>query len=436
MLASFSLKALFRTGVVFITLALLIVGGGSLYFLHQSIDISDELIEDSLSETRMVVTLQLAMSQAAMPPNDHIIHANPAEQENYRALVARVGQQFSQLAASESLLPQQREILAAARREWREARTLGDAIMALQDPKGDSRAAGMMEQFDSHVEKAVHEMETINELVRQETVERDEALHRLRLTASTFIITLFLLGLAVASVGSMALARALFPSLRTLAEGMRRFSRGNLDTRIETPMPAEFQQLGEGFNTMAGRLQALHDRLESESIRDSMTGCYNHRKFINDFHFEMGRTRRYQHPLTLLMLDIDHFKTVNDTHGHPAGDEVLRVLTREISGHLRETDALYRYGGEEFAILLTETDGPGARLVAERLRALIEKMTVRISDDTSLSITVSIGIAYYPDDAGDEDSLLKVTDQALYRAKTNGRNRVCHGQDICTPQLT
>ncbi len=127
----------------------------------------------------------------------------------------------------------------------------------------------------------------------------------------------------------------------------------------------------------------------------------------------------------LLMLDLDHFKAVNDTHGHPAGDEVLKAASGAIREAIRLTDGAYRYGGEEFSVLLPGADAAQARSTAERVRAAIERSEARLPDGTTLRVTASIGIAVCPDDGTIARDLVSAADQALYGAKRLGRNRVC-----------
>ncbi len=176
------------------------------------------------------------------------------------------------------------------------------------------------------------------------------------------------------------------------------------------------------------RQRKLTRVLELQAHTDALTGLANRRRFIEIAEAELVRSRRYDAPLSLLMLDIDHFKEVNDAHGHRAGDRVLQQLARTCLEVLRNVDVVGRVGGEEFAILLPETAMPGAVDVAERLREAVEMAKVAREEGVPLRITVSIGVATL---AGLEnlDTLMSQADYALYDAKHRGRNRVrAHGQ--------
>jgi diguanylate cyclase (GGDEF)-like protein len=163
-----------------------------------------------------------------------------------------------------------------------------------------------------------------------------------------------------------------------------------------------------------------------QSIRDSLTGAYNHRHFQEVLQRELGRAERVGRPLTVLMLDIDDFKSINDRFGHPVGDAVLQGIVAEIRGEVRgDMDLLARYGGDEFALVLPETPAAEAVLVAERVRRRIDERLFRMPESGQvLRATVSIGLATYPDDAPEKRDLVEKADAALYRAKHGGKNAV------------
>lgn len=162
--------------------------------------------------------------------------------------------------------------------------------------------------------------------------------------------------------------------------------------------------------------------LENLATTDGLTRLYNRRTFLQRAESEFERSRRYQRPLTVLMMDVDHFKDVNDTYGHEVGDRVLRVLADECRRTLRQQDVLGRYGGEEFVAFLPETAAPVALEVAERLRKSVESLRVPV-ERNSIRITLSIGIAVLDEKDRDIAALIVSADQALYEAKQQGRNR-------------
>jgi len=172
--------------------------------------------------------------------------------------------------------------------------------------------------------------------------------------------------------------------------------------------------------------KATEAKLRELATTDSLTGLYNRRRFMELSEREFARSLRYSRQLSMLMLDIDHFKRVNDEHGHDVGDTVLRSLSEISIMALRNADILGRLGGEEFGVLLPETDSQAAHDVAERLRLSIERSSID-TPDGSLNITVSIGVAVLDSEVGSVEKLLKRADVALYEAKQAGRNRVIMG---------
>lgn len=156
---------------------------------------------------------------------------------------------------------------------------------------------------------------------------------------------------------------------------------------------------------------------------DALTRLHNARHFRDLFDVELQRAERYGHTLAVIMLDIDHFKQYNDRYGHLEGDAALTGLARILQEVPRVSDVAARVGGEEFAILLPETDKKNAYLLAERLRTAVEETEFPLHDGTVAHLTLSLGIAEYPKDASSETDLLRCADQALYTAKNNGRNQ-------------
>ena len=200
-------------------------------------------------------------------------------------------------------------------------------------------------------------------------------------------------------------------------------------------------QFGAGYIVLSAlALMALRvqraTRRQREEMRllantDTLTGIANRRHFVDVADREFSRARRYGHPLSVLMLDIDRFKTINDRWGHPVGDRVIQELARLTQSVIRGQDLCGRLGGDEFALILPETDSAGAQLIAERLRTRAEATdTVSGDDGTAVRFTVSIGIASLSPEDGSFDALLQRADKELYQAKQGGRNRSALAADL------
>lgn len=174
---------------------------------------------------------------------------------------------------------------------------------------------------------------------------------------------------------------------------------------------------------------ALHNALQHEhtleqAIRDGLTGLYNHTYFHERIGEELSRAGRYGRPFSLVMLDLDNFKSLNDTYGHSEGDRILRAFAEVIRRAVRESDLPARYGGEEFAIMMPETRGQEAAIAAERLRRQLERGHLLRIDGVDICLTASFGVAAFPEDADDAPELIRRADEALYAAKRSGKNQV------------
>jgi diguanylate cyclase (GGDEF)-like protein len=168
----------------------------------------------------------------------------------------------------------------------------------------------------------------------------------------------------------------------------------------------------------------LHKKTEELTIFDELTQTYNYRYFARKLDEEKRRAFRYEMPLSLLMVDIDYFKKLNDTYGHENGNRVLRQLSSIIKSCVRDVDIFARYGGEEFAVILPQTKQDEAVQIGERIRSHVEESEFFLEGVPPVRVTVSVGISCFPENGKSPQQLVKITDQALYQAKGDGRNLV------------
>jgi diguanylate cyclase (GGDEF)-like protein len=248
-------------------------------------------------------------------------------------------------------------------------------------------------------------------------------------------LTLFIVSGLLLAVGAIAyhLGLLIVRPLERLAKGAAEVADGDLAvdlpaargevgdlTRVFNHMVGRLRQGRQELDAMNERLRKQNEELELLSSSDALTGLHNRRFLTQRLSEELTRSYRQKSSFTVLMADVDDFKKYNDTHGHPAGDEVLKKVASILLGAVRSVDCTARYGGEEFAVLLTETTAEEAQEVAERIRARVEaeKFPQR-------KITISIGIAEFPNDGYTAEAVISSADEALYEAKRGGRNRVC-----------
>jgi diguanylate cyclase (GGDEF)-like protein len=251
------------------------------------------------------------------------------------------------------------------------------------------------------------------------------------------------------------------------------FNKLELLTRVKSLL--RIKQLHDELSAKVRELEQARERLRQLAITDGLTGLYNHRYFKEHLEQELYRASRHQSHVSVVMVDIDHFKKFNDTYGHPAGDAILRAIARLLKENIRKIDLAARYGGEEFCLVLVETNKTAAVIAAEKVRRLVEARAFDLRKDGQLlpaaanllivsrsphasgeavshnsgaeeavtveewpednaalrnnfrenfHITISMGVATFPDDALELDQLIEVADQRLYKAKNQGRNQV------------
>lgn len=225
----------------------------------------------------------------------------------------------------------------------------------------------------------------------------------------------------------MIMRRTILRPISALVSACRRVALGDLDYRVPERQASvtydELDSLIEAYNRMGETIQLDRERIEELATRDDLTGLLNYRAFFQRLEEEVQRSRRYRHPVSLLILDADGFKEINDRWGHPVGNQVLRHFSlRILSSHLRSPDIAARYGGDEFALILPETDKEGGFNVARRILEATQ-VPLPLEGFAPVMFPVSIGVATLPDDAETAAGLVTAADDAMYQAKRAGGRR-------------
>jgi diguanylate cyclase (GGDEF)-like protein len=197
--------------------------------------------------------------------------------------------------------------------------------------------------------------------------------------------------------------------------------------------PEKLEQLTiiSSFASLSIANARLYQRTREMAVTDGLTGLYNHGQFKHMLEQELARSDRYGHPLSLIMFDIDNFKSLNDTYGHPCGDQILVQIAAALGDVFRGTDQVFRYGGEEFTVLLPEANMEQATTAAERTRLLISQLRIDWQDiKEQLRVTVSAGVATSAQSGTTPEDLLNTVDERLYRAKRAGKNCVFSSDNL------
>jgi len=229
----------------------------------------------------------------------------------------------------------------------------------------------------------------------------------------------------VIGLAAFFLTKQIIRPLRNLTEGAQEVAEGNLDVRLPVEKNDELGFATSVFNEMVAELSRNQARLEKMATQDMLTKLPNRKQILRIVHNRFEYYQRYRNGFALLMVDVDNFKHINDTHGHIAGDEVLRDIGKIFKDTLRSFDSAGRYGGEEFLVVLVDSGEDNAKQVAERIRQAVENHSV-VHENQTIQVTVSIGIAMVSGDDAGENSLINRADKALYAAKKNGRNQTVY----------
>ena len=210
--------------------------------------------------------------------------------------------------------------------------------------------------------------------------------------------------------------------IMAISRAVSHFSKNNLEEKIAIKTNDELGVLADDINHMAASLTSMHEKLEKSANIDPLTGALNRRTMDSIYSHEIETARRNKKMMAVAVLDIDHFKKINDSYGHHAGDHVLVEVSNLIKKHLRQSDYSFRIGGEEFMLLLSSDSVNDSLTTVERIRLAIAKTPI-MHEQHSITVTASIGVSHFPHDGENQDALGKLADTALYMAKETGRNR-------------
>lgn len=424
------LKKRFFFSIGVILSLLLLMSISSFLLQHSVIHAFEEARYEATEEMSAMSYLQALILQGGMPANDYLIHGNLAERQLAEKFSAEIEESFAKLLTLDLAMAEERNLIIQADNEWRAAWQQAATLLAIPEPIGNQEAARLMETFDRAVDQAIKSLRKAHDLARREL--NAELVYAYRIKNKLLLIQTIMLasGLGLTILIGSALTLSILKPLRLLMAGAKGFGQGDLEHRITIAGNDELAELGQAMNDMAIQLADHRQQLEELSRRDGLTGLYNKREFIRVLQEQEERYKRHGHPFHLLMMDLDHFKNVNDTHGHLAGDEVLKTVAGAIRREARVLDHAARYGGEEMVLILPETDLAGALRMAERVRSAVAALRIPVAASKEIGVTVSLGVAGFPADATSGEALIAAADQALYAAKEAGRNRVLSAQKL------
>jgi len=401
-------------------LPLLITVVLSISAFNTLIEYADELVHESSRELIPVVSIQTDVQKILTVLYDQ--ESSIDAFLDLDALIAGIDRRFSGLTVDDMGHAEEISALERARHSWELVR---DLVQQLPLLKATERAHDL--DLVGEALNDIHlELDVIVDVGTQELDFIHHQAGKTRDLAGLKIGLTLLVALVMASLFGHFLAQSILRPLAALHDGAEHFGRGNLKHRIAIGRHDELGQVAGAFNRMALRLDRSLRSLRRLSTRDYLTNLLNAREFYRLLDSEIERAERYGEIFSLLLIDADHFKEINDTYGHQSGDIVLRELAKCLRAQVRNVDIPARVGGEEFAVVLPSTRGEAALAIAERVRQAVADTQLKLGGDDGeiLRLTISVGLATYPHSAQDARELFHQADMALYNAKQGGRNRV------------
>ncbi len=417
-----SLKKRLTIGIGAMFLPLILLGLGAFISFEGTIRSFENTDNATLEKLFPLANLEALIQQASTSADVCLSDRAQTECDRYRQLSQEIDQMFTTLLATPSDLPEQRVLVQTAQTAWQQSENSYQKLITASRLPLTSQTVESLEQS---VQQSADSLDQLYKLMTHlQLADNLAQAQKVRQRVNLIIAIVFGLGLGVAGLSGWAMARSILLPLHALKNGASRLGEGDLSHRIDLATQDELGQLANTLNQMAARLEQNQAELRYSATMDGLTAVYNRQEFNRLLQAELERSQRYGHACSLIMIDIDHFKKLNDTYGHPAGDEALRCFASLIKQQIRPADQIARYGGEEFSIILPETSISDAFRLAERLRQAIATHTIQITQWQTVRITSSIGIAVFPNDAESDTALISAADQALYIAKRSGRNRV------------
>ena len=356
------------------------------------------------------------------PVDEFVDSGDPLQPGLYRAEREKIEAAFADLHKHFDHDPEPQALLDRARADWTSGDAIATDILSVRRAPGDAKDLRLMERFHGAIDSSVDKLGAIaTDLDADLAGDHDEAIRFYERADWIFGIAAAVSLLAMLAA-VVLIGRILSASVDRLVAGAERFAAGDREHRIDVQVPPELHSVAQEFNRMIVRIHESEAALADLARRDGLTKLPNRRAFDDALREQFARMDRLSERSALLMIDVDHFKRINDTHGHGVGDDVLRAVAQTMTADGRLADRVFRVGGEEFAVLLTGADAASAAATAERLRQAIAATRVPIAGG-ELAVTISVGLAA-AEPGSSPASLTAAADAALYRAKQAGRNQV------------
>jgi two-component system, cell cycle response regulator len=425
-----SLRNRLIIGVGAMLLPLITLSGAAFLSFENAIGQFERTENRRLEELFPLVQLNTLFEESNSIVRNTLYSNSVNNQARFEALNQNIDATLFSLLSNPSQLAEKRAVMLRVQQQWLQARRDADVLFSGPTALNAAAKKEKINAFEDHITNAISDINQLEGLLSHlQTTDNLAQASQDKLHVRLIIAIVFMVAIAIVILSAKILSRHILVPLNLLQKGVDRFRDGDLSHRINLVTQDELSALASAFNAMAQTLEQSQAELKRLATVDGLTGVYNRREFNRWLTLEIERSHREYHPVSLVMVDIDHFKKLNDTYGHQAGDEALRHVGRLLKQEVRPGDHVARYGGEEFAIILPNASSADAFAVAERVRASIEAQVITLSREQSLTFTASLGFATFCIDKDTEETFGQRADQALYHAKHSGRNRVSSAEE-------
>jgi len=420
-------KLLIVTWLMVVYMLLLLLGVASFIAVTYMKSGLAEMNKAALGNSQAALNLKTLVLKTINTVDSYVIGGADRAQYDFDALNNEINTSYAGIySAADS--QEKRIAQDSGFEEWQQVRGLCTTILSSEKSPGGTVARETAQQYvelNDHALRLENALDSLYQMSLSDSDNINRSVKELDERILPVILLLFIMSLGINTVALVFIIRSVVIPTHLLAQAAHNYAKGSLSYRIPLDANNELGELARTFNYMAEKLESSYTALNDKAIHDGLTGMLNHQEFQKRLLWEIKRAARYRRTLSLVMMDIDRFKTLNDTYGHQAGDSVLRAVGQYLRDAIRSSDDAARYGGEEFTLIMPETPAETAFITAQRIGAEIAKMPIAIDEGGTVNITMSIGVATFPQDASSKEELIAAADGMMYRAKSLGRNCVC-----------
>lgn len=396
--------------IALLLLPLAVLSGLSMVVLNAQEMAFRDSVEESVHGLIPLTTLEYYLQQALV---DELLAESNDSVPDFAALTQNVDNSFSSIQLGADV---PKQIVNDAQKAWLQARpSVRRLVERVHAQHSGNAAAGLGARAE--LEQAIRDISSARVAMSGVLKARYEKAAALRSTQLRWLVWSWLITLVVAGVLIVMFLHSLLRPLQALTQAARRIGEGQAGVRVDVDGRDELTVLAECFNRMTANWEATQGHLQTEAIKDPLTGVLNRRGIFSALERELDLFQIRHEPLSVLTMDLDHFKFINDHYGHSTGDRALTWVASTMSGLLRERDHLGRHGGDEFIAVLPNTSHANAQVIAGRISELVREGAAR----ESAYPEISIGVATAPEDGSQAASLLEVADSRLYAKKRHRR---------------